>query len=59
MRIIGIIVELGPKANAEDTVRTDKKTASLYLPKINPLRSESIVESQGVSSAQSAFKYST
>jgi hypothetical protein len=41
--MIGIIVALGPKANAEDTVNNDKKTVFLYLPNIKSLVSESTI----------------
>lgn len=40
MRMIGVIVALGPKANAEDTVNSDRKTVFLYLPNIKFLVSE-------------------
>lgn len=45
MRIIGVIVALGPKANAEDTVNADRKTPSLYCqwPNIKNLVSESTI----------------
>lgn len=43
MRIIGVIVALGPKANAEDTVNADRKTPSLYWPNIKNLVSESTI----------------
>ena len=39
VQTIGVMVALGLKANAEDTVRTDRKTTSLYRPKTNPLKS--------------------
>jgi hypothetical protein len=38
--MIGVIVALGPKANAEDTVNSDRKTVFLYLPNIKFLVSE-------------------
>jgi hypothetical protein len=42
--MIGVIVALGPKANAEDTVKSDKKTVFLYLLKIKSLISEWTIE---------------
>lgn len=41
--MIGVMVALGPKANAEDTVKSDKKTVFLYLPNIKSLRSEWVI----------------
>ena len=47
--MIGMIVEFGLKANAEDTVIRDMKTGFRYLPKTNSLSESMVVEFQGVS----------